>query len=318
VFILLLAGCGDASQGNISGRSLRLGLIPGAQSFVDFVMESQSIAEQYDLNITRVKSLRPANLHLMIAEREVDIGYAGFTTMATARTVGKDVIIIGGVFAPVNMVFARHDSPIRTLNDLRGKKLGIFGGPGSTTVTILAVIASKWHDLDLFQEVKLVSAPSPALIELLGRGEVDAAILGTTESIQMEAQERYRVLVNLSEEYRRNSGGRAPAHVTIATNEQFAGAHPDIVRDYLKAYRQTVVYIKEHPEVWDEYAASINIESDKERRLLREKMSPNIIDQWDAEQIAVQQEYLELVHQIIGGDVLSEVPGDLIREHYHP
>ena len=62
----------------------------------------------------------------------------------------------------------------------------------------------------------------------------------------------YRVLVDLSEEYKAHQGGRAPAHVTVATSETFAQAHPDIVRDYLKAYDATVDYIQSHPEVWDE------------------------------------------------------------------
>src|SRR5499427_10787309 len=117
--LLFWAGC---SRSPAAARTFKLGLIPGAQEFVDFVMEGHGLLDQVGLKADKVKSLSPANLHLMVAERKVDIGFGGFTTMATARSEGKDLIVIYGVFSPVNMVFVRKDSPIKTLSDLKGKK----------------------------------------------------------------------------------------------------------------------------------------------------------------------------------------------------
>jgi len=323
VFLLLAAwflfGCGKPTPPvQTQTRTFKLGLIPGAQEFVDFVMEGHGLLDQVGLKADKVKSLSPANLHLMVAERKVDIGFGGFTTMATARSEGKDLIVIYGVFSPVNMVFVRKDSPIKTLSDLKGKKLGAFGGPGSTTFAFLAVLAKNWYGIDLFHDAEIVTAPAPALAELLGRGDVDAALLGTVESIQTFAQDRYRVLVDLSAEYKAHQGGRAPAHVTVATNEEFAKTHTDIVKDYLKAYKNTLAYIHAHPEVWDEYAASIQMNDPQQRVLLREKMGPNLVETWDAAQIALQNDYLKLVHDIIGDSVVKVVPTDLIRNEYIP
>jgi ABC-type nitrate/sulfonate/bicarbonate transport system substrate-binding protein len=320
MFGLSLAACGGSRPSDESspGRSFSLGLIPGAQGFVDFVMVRQSILDDFGLRPEKLQSLNPPTLHLMLAEGQVDIGYAGFTTMATARSQGKDTIVVYGVFSPVNAVFVPHDSKLDSLDDLRGLKLGIFGGPGSTTFGFLSVIAKNWYDLDLFNDVELITAPGPVLIELMERGDLDAVLLGTIESIEMQAEERFRVLTDLSAEYREHEGGRAPAHVTIATNEAFANANPDIVRDYLAAYRTTLDYIRNNPEVWDAFADSIEMESPASRRMLREKMGPNLIDTWDAEQIAVQNDYLNLVKEVIGESVLGSVPNDLIRDEYSP
>src|SRR5437867_267508 len=315
----MLCACASAPRPDAaSSRTFKLGLIPGAQEFVDFVMEGHGILEQFGLKADKVKSLSPANLHLMLAERKVDIGFGGFTTMATARSEGKDIIVIGGVFSPVNMVFVAKNSSIRSLTDLKGKKLGVFGGPGSTTFAFLAVLAKNWYGIDLFHDAELVTAPGPALVELLGKGDLDAALLGTTESIQMFAQQRYRVSVDLSAEYKAHQGGRAPAHVTVATNEEFAKSRPDVVRDYLKAYKTTLEYIRAHREVWDEFAKSIHMDNPEQRALLEEKMGPNLVENWDADQIAVQMDYLKLVHDIIGESVLKVIPEDLIRDEYIP
>src|SRR5262249_52981273 len=208
--VLLLVSCTRTSTQESTTRIFKLGIISGAQGFVDFVMEGHGLLEQAGLKADKVKSLSPANLHLMLAERKVDIGFGGFTTMATARGEGKDIIVIYGVFSPVNMVFVRKDSPIKQLADLKGKKLGVFGGPGSTTFAFLAVLAKNWYGIDLFKDAELVTAPAPALAELLGKGDIDAALLGTVESIQAFAQDRYRVLTDLSAEYKSHQGGRAP------------------------------------------------------------------------------------------------------------
>jgi len=317
LMLVILSGC-SRSAPSTSERTFTLGITSGAQEFVDFVMERHGLLDQAGLKADKVKSLSPANLHLMVAERKVDIGFGGFTTMATARGEGKDIIVIYGVFSPVNMVFVRKDSSIKSLSDLKGKKLGVFGGPGSTTFAFLAVLAKNWYGIDLFKDADLVTAPAPALAELLGKGDIDAALLGTVESIQTFAQDRYRVLVDLSSEYKAHQGGRAPAHVTIATNEAFAKTHPDVVRDYLKAYKNGLQYVHTHPEVWDEYASSINMDNPAERALLRQKMEPNLVENWDADQIALQNDYLKLVHNIVGDSVLKVVPQDLIRNDYIP
>lgn len=315
VTIFFLLGCAKPHTGE---RTFKLGLIPGAQEFVDFVMEGHGLLDQVGLKADKVKSLSPANLHLMLAERKVDIGFGGFTTMATARSEGKDLIVIYGVFSPINMVFVRKDSPIKTLSDLKGKKLGAFGGPGSTTFAFLAVLARNWYGIDLFRDAQIVTAPGPALAELLGKRDIDAALLDTVESLREFARDRYRVLADLSAEYKAHQGGRAPAHVIVATNEEFAKSHGDIVRDYLKAYQNTLIYIHTHPEVWDEYAASIQMDDPKQRALLREKMGANLVETWDANQIALQNDYLNLVHNIIGDSVVKVVPQDLIRNEYVP
>jgi ABC-type nitrate/sulfonate/bicarbonate transport system substrate-binding protein len=93
ICFLLVSSCASKAPAADSGpRTFKLGLIPGAQEFVDFVMEQHGMLDQVGLKAEKVKSLSPANLHLMVAERQVDIGFGGFTTMATARAEGKDII----------------------------------------------------------------------------------------------------------------------------------------------------------------------------------------------------------------------------------
>ena len=315
---LALSGCSSPSPRDAGApRQFSLGFLAGAQDFFIYVMESQGLLQRHGLNPEKIKFLNPPSVHLMIAEGQVDIGFGGFTTMATARAQGRDVIVVHGIFSPVNVVFVSHDSSLQTLVGLRGKKLGVFGGLGSTTLAFLAVIASKWHGFDIYRDVELITAPGPALSNLLDKGEIDAALMGTMESIKFSANGKYRVLLNLSEEYKQRQG-LAPAHVTVSTSEKFASEHPEVVKDFLRAYRDAVNYSKNNSEIWARYGTSIGMDSEEEIRLLQQKMTQNTIESWDAEQIEIQNQYLSLVQSVLGDRVLGEIPEGLIRNDFNP
>ena len=315
---LALSGCSSPSPRDAGApRQFSLGFLAGAQDFFIYVMESQGLLQRHGLNPEKIKFLNPPSVHLLIAEGQVDIGFGGFTTMATARAQGRDVIVVHGIFSPVNVVFVPHDSSLQTLVGLRGKKLGVFGGLGSTTLAFLAVIASKWHGFDIYRDVELITAPGPALSNLLDKGEIDAALMGTMESIKFSANGKYRVLLNLSEEYKQRQG-LAPAHVTVSTSEKFASEHPEVVKDFLRAYRDAVNYSKNNSEIWARYGTSIGMDSEEEIRLLQQKMTQNTIESWDAEQIEIQNQYLSLVQSVLGDRVLGEIPEGLIRNDFNP
>jgi len=318
VFSFLWALFWAAPGSGAETRKIKLGILQtGSQDFVHTVMEQQKLLQKYDIPYERIQSLNPPALHLMIAERKVDIGYGGLTAMARARAEGRGTLVIFGIFSPVNAVLVPKDSPVKSLSDLRGKKVGNFGGPGSATTSIIMAIAKRWHGLDLRRDVELITAPGPALIGLLDRGDIAAALMGTTESLRFPLTGKYRVILDLSAEWEKRAG-RAPAHVTIATNDDFAKEHPDILKRYLRAYVDAVKYVRGHPEIWDDYAKRIRLTEPGAAAALRDNMGPRIVEKWDKEQIKAQQEFLEAAREILGPKVLKEVPQGLITDAYNP
>ncbi len=299
-------------------RKLKLGVLStGSQDFVHTVMEQQKLLQKYNIPYERISILNPPALHLMIAEKTVDIGYGGLTAMARARAEGKGTLVIYGIFSPVNALLVPKNSPVKSLADLRGKRVGNVGGTGSATTSIFMAIAKKWYGIDLQRDLELITAPGPALIGLLDRGELSAALMGTTESLMFPLTGKYRVLMDLSAEWEKHAG-RAPAHVTISTNEDFARAHPDILKRYLMAYLDTVKYVRSHPEIWQDYAKRIRLTEPGAAAALRDNMGPRIVDKWDSQQIKAEQDFLESAREILGPKVLKEIPKGLITDAYNP
>ena len=299
-------------------RKIKIGVLQtGSQDFVHTVMERQKLLQKYNIPYERIGILNPPALHIMIAEKSVDIGYGGLTAMARARAEGKGTLVFFGIFSPVNAVLVLKDSPFKSLADLRGKRVGNFGGPGSATTSIIMAIAKRWYGLDLRRDLELITAPGPALAGLLDRGDLAAALMGTTESLRFPLTGKYRVLMDLSAEWEKRAG-RAPAHVTIATNDDFARAHPDILKRFLRAYGDAVKYVRSHPDIWEEYAKQIRLTEPGAAAALKDHMGPRIIEKWDAEQIKAQHDFLEVARDILGPKVLKEIPKGLITDAYNP
>jgi NitT/TauT family transport system substrate-binding protein len=312
-FVLALASSAVAAE----TRKVRLGILTsGSQDFIHSVMEQQKFLQKYNIPYERMKVLNPAPLHLFLAEKKVDIGYGGVTAVARARAEGKDLIIIHGVVAPVNVVIVKKDSPIQSFAALKGKRIGNFGGPGAATTGMLMAISKKWYGIDLQRDAELISAPGPALVGLLEKDQLAGALLGNQESVTLPLTGKYRVVLNLSEEWEKRAG-RAPATVTVTTNEEFAKGNADLLKRYLAAYEETVRYIRSHAEVWERYAATIGLTS-KEGAELQKAWGPRILEKWDRKQMEVQADFLEISKQILGPKVLKTVPEGLMTDAYNP
>ena len=95
-------------------------------------------------------------------------------------------------FAPysnaVGAVMVKADNSIRSVSDLKGKSVGISGGPSDKTWLLLRAYASKKFNLDLATAAKPVYAAPPLLNELALGGQVDAALNVWHYDARLQAQ----------------------------------------------------------------------------------------------------------------------------------
>ncbi|MBI2369068.1 MAG: ABC transporter substrate-binding protein [Deltaproteobacteria bacterium] len=315
--LLLVARDGLSRADAAPAQKFRFGTLPGTTEFILFVMERERFLQQEGVELEKVRVLNPAPLHTLLVERKVDVGYAGFSAMAVARAQGRDMVVIFGVNSPANVVVVPKASPVRTVADLRGKKIGLFGGPGAMTSAMLFVIGKRWHGIDLQKEAELVTAPGPALAGFLEKGQVDAALVGTTESITFPLTGKYRVLLDIGKEWEARKG-RAPAKVTFGPNEAFAREHGEALRAFLRAYVRAVEHVRRNPAIWREYAGQIKVTSEEAIRAMQTRWSEAYLDRWDREQIEVQMDFLQAAVEVLGPRFLRAIPKGLVRTDFVP
>lgn len=110
-----------------------------------------------------------------LAGGEADVAVADWIWVARQRAAGKDYVFIpyskavGGIVVP-------KDSAATTLADLKGKKIGIAGGPVDKSWLILQAYAKDKYGFDLAAETDQVFGAPPLIFKTALNGETDAAI----------------------------------------------------------------------------------------------------------------------------------------------
>lgn len=106
---------------------------------------------------------------------EADLAVADWIWVARQRAAGKDYVFIpyskavGGLVVP-------GDSSARTLEDLRGQKIGIAGGPVDKSWLILQAYAQKQYGFNLAAETEQVFGAPPLVFKAALSGDTAGAI----------------------------------------------------------------------------------------------------------------------------------------------
>jgi ABC-type nitrate/sulfonate/bicarbonate transport system substrate-binding protein len=138
---------------------------------------------------------------------------------------------------PFDGIFVRKNSPLQNLNDLEGKRVGVF--PGTTASGILkSVLANKFG-----VTVDCVPLPPNAQLHALENGDIDA--LFTYETV------RTRAILN----------GMRSVHGSIvaeflpgapygcsAINRQFADQHPELAAKLIQAFDRGIIFVDSKPQ----------------------------------------------------------------------
>jgi NitT/TauT family transport system substrate-binding protein len=134
-----------------------------------------------------------------------------------------------------------YDSPLHSLDQLKGKKIAITA-EGSLTAWLARELARHqgWEP-DAINIVAIGGKPE-AVAAALRAHLVDANIGATMEIEDLEAHKIARVLAPAS-----SFIGRTAAGVIFASNDMMK-QHPDTIRRYIAAYLETTRYISAHKD----------------------------------------------------------------------
>lgn len=156
---------------------------------------------------------------------------------ARVKAEGRDLVYLpfstseGAVMVP-------QGSPIRTIADLAGKRLGVAGGALDKSWLMLKASAQETHGIDLQSAARPVFAAPPLLAAELEQGQLDAALLYWTFSARLEAK-GFRRLVAVEDLVKGFGLPHEPSLVGYVFDGAFARANPATVRAFAAASRAT-------------------------------------------------------------------------------
>jgi ABC-type nitrate/sulfonate/bicarbonate transport system substrate-binding protein len=307
----------SAGQPGAEPESLSFGAYPGSQDIVLFAIADQHFDHTHglDLQVKRFQSV-PA-LNAAVVSGAVQAGFASLTNMAAARAQGRDVIIFNALLGASEVVLVPKDSKIVSMSDLNGQKLGSFGGSTSTAFAVLAMGAkAAGQNPVLANAVSVVSAPDAVLLGLLDNGELKAALISSGGTVPALLTGKYRVLVNIRQQYEKYFGA-PPGQVMVTTTEAYAKGHGSVLKKFSAALADGVSYVLNTPTVWQEYASSVKITDPAAGAQFQQLLGGAFITRWDAAATKVQYEFIRQLIGIVGAkNLVEKVPDGLFTTAY--
>jgi len=213
-------------------------------------------------NVTGIVSSQGGGTSVRNAMSGVAYGEANPGAVAVAVQQGADLKIVSdNVLTIAEFAWlVKKDSPIKTIADLKGKKIG-YTNPRSTSqalaILLLEKAGYKPEDAELVKTGGF--GPMVAALEL---GQIDVAAV--TEPLWSKNKDKYRVLITGSE-------ALPPLDnvVGIATGEAIK-TRGDFIRGVIRARRRAVQFMIDHPdEAADLIAKPFNITPEVARSAVR-------------------------------------------------
>ncbi|HEY9567574.1 MAG TPA: ABC transporter substrate-binding protein [Thalassobaculum sp.] len=173
-----------------------------------------------------------------IAADSADIGNVAAALVAIARTRGVDTRLVGNGADEWSgwILGVKADSPIKSVKDLDGKKVGITSAGSGTDALAL------WAQTDAGVTFSRVAVGGGGLVPNLLNDNLDAAVIYSPLSYQEVSKGTVRILVDFAT--------AMPANLTggWAVKEKDIKERPDEVRRWLNAIYGSLQYMLDNPE----------------------------------------------------------------------
>jgi ABC-type nitrate/sulfonate/bicarbonate transport system substrate-binding protein len=207
-----------------SGFSVGFGAVLEAGKF----LEQQGLIPEY-VRFSDVNGPTKA-----LITHSIDVAFAAPATGAfTLGAQGAPIEIVLATQVAESTFVSKDGSPVRTLADLKGKKVGM-SPVGSATYAIAAAVLERNHGLKP-SDYTAVPGNEGQLVQFLQRGDIDAASLRAV-TIASVPDLKLQVLGRVVDEWKRMTRSNAvPILATAIVHKNFSQQHPEAVVKFVRA-----------------------------------------------------------------------------------
>jgi NitT/TauT family transport system substrate-binding protein len=277
-------------------------VVPFAWAFTPLDIGMQTgIFAKHGLAIEESASAGDAKLQQLLTAGSVDIGIGSGPGMAFAAK-GAPARAVAAMFgAPGNMaVMVGYDSDVKTVGDLKGRKLGV-----TTVGSLTDWIGKRINAREGWGDSGIVTVPiggMPPARAAIKTHQLDGYIGALESGYALEAAKEWRVITTA-----RPFVDRFITHVFLARDELIE-KHPDTVRGFLAGWFETIAFMKANKAKSVEISAKvIDVDPAVAARAYDEQIGLFSTDgTFDPQAIAVlKKSYLEM-------GLLQETPDDKV------
>jgi ABC-type nitrate/sulfonate/bicarbonate transport system substrate-binding protein len=205
------------------------------------VMEQLKFAEKEGLDVAWVKFSEVNGPTRAIVSNSIDLAFGApsSNSMAIAADGVPVKIVLATQIAEAQIVVV-DNSPIKTVAELKGKKIGM-SPPGSATHAIATAILDQNFGIKS-NELSVAPGNEAQLAQFMTQGEIAAAVIRSVTIAQIE-ETKLRRLASIVDEWKKLTKGKAAPilAVTIVYNDYLSKNAPAVAK-FIAATRKAAEY----------------------------------------------------------------------------
>ena len=295
--ILLAASAGAAER-----RPVRVGLLKfGTVAWELDTMRHHGLDRRHGLDVVPVEFASNEAAKVALQAGAVDLIVTDWPWVARQRAEGADFSFVP-YSRSVGTLLVRAGSGLGDLAALKGKRIGVAGGPLDKSWILLRALARKKLGVDLAAVAEPVFGAPPLLAEEFARGRVDAVLTYWHYSARLEAAGA-EPLLGVAEIIRRLGIAAEVPMLGYAFRESWAARHAEALSGFVAASREAKRILRESSDEWARLSPQIGTADPAILSALRAGYSAGIPERWgEAERRASADLHAILVE--IGGEAL--------------
>jgi NitT/TauT family transport system substrate-binding protein len=241
IVTLLLVAAGALVAARADAETLRVGTPAGANfTFLPARVGADRgafKAEGLDVEVTDFGG--GAKLQQAIVAGAIDMTVSAGTDLAFSVKGSPDIAVAAMGSRPTLGIVVAYDSPLKTVDDLKGKKVGVTTVGSLTEWLMKRLITQQGWPKDAVTLVP-VGSDLQSQAALLTTGQIDGVVAPPAFGVQLELAKKARILL---------SGfdiGKDFLGEAIYASNKLVESNPDAIRRFLKAWFANIAWMRTH------------------------------------------------------------------------
>jgi NitT/TauT family transport system substrate-binding protein len=285
---------------------VRVGVLKfGTVSWELDVMRRHGFDRAHGIDVEPLELAGKDSVAVALQGGAVDVILTDWLWVARRRGLGGDFTFAPHSHAAGGLI-VRTDGRIKQIADLKGRKIGIAGGPIDKSWLILRAYAKKAAGLDLVRDAEPVFAAPPLLLETLRKGDLAAALNFWQYNARLPVAD-YVELVRIEDMLAALDLAPETPLLGWVFSERWAKSHAAALRGFLDAAAAARAELAHSPEEWRAIAPLTQVADGEVLDRLRLAYARGIAGETPGDLGAAAQHLLDLLMSFGG---IDEAPAD--------
>ena len=220
------------------------------------------------INLEVVPLASKSSTQVAIQGGAVDVIVTDWLWVSRQRAAGRDYTFVPYSTAAGSLM-VDPDAGIKTLTDLRGKRVGVAGGPLDKSWLLLRAYAKQELDFDIASLSKPAYAAPPLLNELALRKDLPAVLNFWHYSARLKAA-GMQPLINVKELFPALGVDRPVPLIGWVFREDWANKHRHVIDGFLQASLASKEILLSSDEEWERLRPLMKVKTDQALISLRD------------------------------------------------